>query len=108
MKLFNFMLLNFRYFVLCHPTPLRSQAFAAMQSIMLAMGSVGQMKLAYAIRVEVKHLETKLSNFMMHNFRYFVLCHPTPLRSHAFLAMQSIMLAMGSVGQEKLACATMV
>ena len=41
-KLFNFMLLNLRYFVLCHLTPLGSHAFVAMQSIMLEMGSVGQ------------------------------------------------------------------
>ena len=60
-KLFNFLLLNFQYFVLCHPTPLRSQAFVAMQSIMLAMGSVGQEKLACAIRVEMNHLERSYS-----------------------------------------------
>ena len=52
--------------------------------------------------------EEKLFNFMLFNFRYLVLCPPTPLCSHAFVAMQSIMLAMGSVGQEKLACAIMV
>ena len=46
-----------------------------------------------------------LFNFMLLNFRYFVLCHPAPLRSHAFVAMQSIMLEMGSVAQEELACA---
>ena len=45
----------------------------------------------------------KLLNFMLFSFRYLVLCHPTSLRSHAFLAIHSIMLAMGSVGQEKLA-----
>ena len=49
-----------------------------------------------------------LFNFMLLNFRYFVLCHATPLRSHAFVAMQSIMLEMGSVGQEEPACATRV
>ena len=49
-KLFNFMLLNFRYFALCHPTPLRSDAFVAMQSIMLEMGSVGQEELACSLR----------------------------------------------------------
>ena len=42
------------------------------------------------------------------SFRYFVLCHPTPLRSYAFVALLSIMLAMGSVGQEKLPCAMKV
>ena len=47
----------------------------------------------------------KLSNFMLFTFGYLVLYHPTPLRSHAFVAMQSIMLVMGSVGQGKLACA---
>ena len=50
-KLFNFMLFNLGYLVICHPTPLRSHAFVAMQSIMLEMGSVGQGKLLYAIRV---------------------------------------------------------
>ena len=49
--------------------------------------------------------EEKLFNFMMFTFRYLVFCHATPLRSHAFVAMQSIMLEMGSVGQEELACA---
>ena len=47
----------------------------------------------------------KLFNFMLFSLRYLVLCHPTPLCSHAFVAMHSIMFAMGSVGQEKLACA---
>ena len=43
--------------------------------------------------------------FMLFTFGYLVICHPTPLRSHAFVAMQSTMLEMGSVGQAKLACA---
>ena len=47
----------------------------------------------------------KLFNFMLFTFGYLVLCHPTPLRSHVFDAMQSIMLEMGSVGQGELACA---
>ena len=46
-----------------------------------------------------------LFNFMLFTFGYLVICHPIPLRSHAFVAMQSILLAMGSVGQAKLACA---
>ena len=50
----------------------------------------------------------KLFNFMLFSFQYSVLCHPTPLRSHAFVAMHSIMLAMASVGQEKLPCAIKV
>ena len=40
---------------------------------------------------------------MLFNLEYLVICHPTPLRSHAFVAMQSIMLEMESVGQGKLA-----
>ena len=44
-------------------------------------------------------------NFMLFNLAYLVICHPTPLRSHAFVAMQSIMLEMEFVGQGKLACA---
>ena len=122
------------------------------------MGYVGQMKLACAIKVEMKHLERsystlccsvshicsfvtpspcvhmhlrnaihyvcdgicesreacmcnkglkeafgeKLFNFMLFSFRYLVLCHPIFLRSHAFVAMQSIMLTMESVGRKKL------
>ena len=46
-----------------------------------------------------------LFNFMLFTFGYLVSCHPTPLHSHAFVAMQSIMLEMGSVDQGKLACA---
>ena len=49
-KLFNFMLFSFGYFVLSHPTPVRLQEIVAMHSIMLAMGSVSQMKPASAIR----------------------------------------------------------
>ena len=60
-KLFNFMLFTFGYLVLCHPTPLCSHAFDAMQSIMLEMGSVGQGKLACAIRASMKHLERSYS-----------------------------------------------
>ena len=47
----------------------------------------------------------KLFNFMLFSLGYLVICHPTPLRSHAFVAMQSIMFEMGSVDQGKLACA---
>ena len=49
-----------------------------------------------------------LFNFVLFSFRHLVLCHPTPLRSHAFVAIQSVMLAMGSVSPEKLACAIKV
>ena len=55
-KLFNFKLLSFGYLVRFHPTPLRLQEVLAMHSIMLAMSSVGQMKLASAIRVWLKTL----------------------------------------------------
>ena len=57
------MLWSFGYFVLFHPTPLRSQAFVAMNSIMLAMGSVGREKLACATMVQMKHLERSYSTF---------------------------------------------
>ena len=60
-KLFNFMLLNCVYFVLFHPTPLRLQEIATMHSIMLAMGSVGQKKLAGAFRVLLKHFKRRYS-----------------------------------------------
>ena len=49
--------------------------------------------------------EENLFNFMLFSFGYFVIYHPTPLRSHAFVAMQSIMLEMESVSQGKLPCA---
>ena len=55
-KLFNFMLLNFRCFVLCHATPLRSHGFEAMQSIIFEIGSVAQEELACAMRAKMKHL----------------------------------------------------
>ena len=45
----------------------------------------------------------KLFNFMLLTFGYLVFCHPTPLCSHAFDEMQSIMLEMRSVGQGELA-----
>ena len=54
-NLVNFMLFSFGYSVLCHPNPLRSHALVAMHSIMLAMASAGQEKLASAIRVCLKH-----------------------------------------------------
>ena len=98
------MVFSFRYFVLCHPIPLRLLVFVAIQFIMLAMGSVGQEKLACALRVEINHLERNYSTLCCYNFRYLFLCYPTPLCLLAFVAIQSIMLAMGSVGQEKLAC----
>ena len=41
-KLFNFLLFNFRYLVLFHPTTPHSQKVVAMHYIMLAMGSVSQ------------------------------------------------------------------
>ena len=49
-----------------------------------------------------------LFNFLLFNFRDLVLCHPTPLSSHVFVAMPSIMLAMGSVSQKKLPSAVRV
>ena len=45
----------------------------------------------------------KLFNFMLFSLGYLVIYHPTPLRSHLLVAMQSIMLEMGSVDQGKLA-----
>ena len=47
----------------------------------------------------------KLSNFMLFSLGYLVIYHPTPVRSHAFVAMQSIMLEMELVGEGELACA---
>ena len=72
------MLLNFRYFVLCHPTPLLSQPFVAMQSIMLVMGSVCQKKLACAIRVEVKNLEEPDSSLCCSNSDILSFVTPAP------------------------------
>ena len=47
----------------------------------------------------------KVFNFYAAHFRIFGHLSPHPLCSHAFVAMQSFMLEMGSVGQWKLACA---
>ena len=47
----------------------------------------------------------KLFNFILLTLGYFDIYNPTPLRPHAFVAMQFIMLEMGSVGQGELACA---
>ena len=52
----------------------------------------------------MKHLERSYSTLCC-CLGYFVIYHPNPLRSHAFVAMQSIMLEIESVGQGKLACA---
>ena len=38
----------------------------------------------------------KLFNFMLFSKGYLAICHPTPLPSHAFVAIQSIMFEMGS------------
>ena len=43
----------------------------------------------------------KLFNFMLFSFRYLVLCQPTPLHSHAFVVMHSIMFAMGVCGSSE-------
>ena len=71
---------QFPIFFLCHPTPLRTQAFVAMQSIMLAMGSVGQMMLAYAIRVEMKHLERSYSTLCCSVSDIFSFVTPPPTK----------------------------
>ena len=55
------MLFNFRYFVLCHSTPLRLQEIVTTHFIKLAMGYVVQKKLASAIRVSLKHFERSYS-----------------------------------------------
>ena len=50
----------------------------------------------------------KLFNFMLFSLVVLVHPYPTKLRLHAFVAMHSIMLAMGSVGQGKLVCAILI
>ena len=71
---------------------------------MLVMGSVGQMKLAYAIRVEMKHLERSYSTLGCSVSDIFSFVTPPPLHSQAFVAMQSIMLAMESGSNEACMC----
>ena len=56
----------------------------------------------------MKHLERSYSSLRYSVSHIWSFVTPPPLRSHAFVAMQSIMLAMGSVGQGKLACAIKV
>ena len=53
----------------------------------------------------MKHLERSYSTFCCSVWDIWSFVTLPPLRSHALLAMQSIMLEMGSVGQEELACA---
>ena len=50
----------------------------------------------------------KLINFMLFIFLLLFPPHPTPSHSHAFVAMQFIMLVMGSVCLGVLACAIKV
>ena len=82
--LFNFLhAVSFGYLVLFHPTPpLRLHAFVAMHSIMIALGFVGQKKLASAIRVSLKQ-PGELFNFMLFRLIILVPPYPTPLPLHA-------------------------
>ena len=50
----------------------------------------------------------KLFNCLLFSLVYLVIYQPTPLRSHAFVAMQLIILGMLSVGLGELVCATKV
>ena len=63
------------------PHPPASQAFVALQSIMPAIGSVGQEWFACAMRNENEAIGEKLFNFMLFDFQYFFLCHPIPNQS---------------------------
>ena len=49
-----------------------------------------------------------LFNLFLFSLRYLILCHSTPLCLQEIVAMPSIMLAMGSVGQKKLPSAVRV
>ena len=78
-----------------------------MQSIMPVMGSVGQMKLACAIKVEMKHLERGYSTLCCSVSDIWSFVTPPPAFT-CICAMQFIMFAMESVSQGKLACAIKV
>ena len=106
-KLFNFMLFNYRYFVLCHPTNLRSQAIVAMQSIMLPMGTVCHRKLACAMRVEMKHLKKRYSTLCCWISDILSFVTP-PLCVHSHLWQCNHYACDGFVCQKKLACAIRV
>ena len=67
--------------------------------------SVDQGELACAIRAEIRHWERSYSTLCCPVSDIWSFVTPPPLRSHTFVAMQSIMLEMGSVGQGELACA---
>ena len=72
---------------------------------MLEMRSVGQGELACALRAEMKHLERSYSTSCYSLSDIWSFINPPHLRSHTFVAMQSIMLEIGFVGHEKLPCA---
>ena len=74
---------------------------------MLAMGSVGQEMLAGAIRVEMKHLDRSYSTLCCSVSDIFSFVTPPPAFT-GICGNATIMLAMGSVGQEMLACAIRV
>ena len=95
-----------------HPPPPPSPAFTCIFSNALhyacRIGYAVQRKLVSAMRVPRKQLGESYSTLRVFSLGFLVLSHPTPLRLHAFVAMHSIMLAMGSVGQKKLASAMRV
>ena len=91
------MLFSLGYLVICHPTPLCSHAIVVLQSIMLEMGCVGQEELACAIGAEMKLLERRHSTLWCSVWDIWSFVTLPPLRSHAFVAMQSFMFEIGSV-----------
>ena len=74
-----------------------------MHSIILAIGSVDQKKLAIAITVLIEATGGKLFNFILSVLDFQSFFHHTLLHLHAFVATHLIKLAMESVGRKKLA-----
>ena len=66
--------------ILCFVTPSPCVYWHLWQynPLCLRWESVGQEKLACALRVEINHLERNYSTLCCYNFRYLFLCHPTP------------------------------
>ena len=80
-------------------------------SVLLAMGVCETKEAPNCVKSLIEAFREKLFNLMLLGFGFIVLFNQTPCiymhlwGSHAFVAMQSIMLQMESVCQGKLACA---
>ena len=77
-KLFNFLLSNFRYLVLCHPTPPALTCIFSNAIHYACDGFCGSREACMCNNGSNEAFGENLFNFLMSNFRYLVLCHPPP------------------------------